>query len=74
MSDPVRVRIDAGWSSFHGLCGEAVVMTPDCVMVLIDGERAPLRFGPLEVQILEVGNAATEGSGTDGDSGHEPHT
>ena len=45
----LRVRVVAGWSSFLGQSG-AVVSREPYLMVLLEGETQPMRFGDTEVE------------------------
>ena len=53
-----RVEFCAHWSSFFGMKG-TVVATKPFLMVLLDGDRHPVRVGDREVRPLEPQPAVT---------------
>lgn len=45
---PRRVIVSANWSSFYGMAGEVIQTSPH-LMVRLDGDKFPMRFGEREV-------------------------
>lgn len=43
-----RIVVTAQWSSFYGMRGEVVSVTPH-TMVIIDGDTYPIRVGDREI-------------------------
>jgi hypothetical protein len=54
-----RVSVNAHWSSFYGMRAR-VVETRPVLMILIDGDRLPIRVG--EQEILEEADTTLTGA------------